>query len=296
MTAHGGFPGQRLRVLPRPMVRTALGASITGRLLVTDAGHFPRAAGHLRMRPRGAEESIIVVCAAGAGQLEAGGGPPIPVTGGQAFVIPAGTAHRYAADGNDPWSIWWLHVSGPDADEMVGEIARSGSEAVFALRDVYSAIDLINDTLGAMERDDARSSLLLASGSAWRLLAVLASDRLRGPAASRDRIGIVQDHLRGNLRSNAGAVELARLAGLSVSHFSALFKAATGMGLVEYTTRLRCARARELLLTTDATVADIAATVGYTDTFYFSRKFKAVSGVSPREFRRRERLNWSSQP
>jgi AraC-like DNA-binding protein len=47
------------------------------------------------------------------------------------------------------------------------------------------------------------------------------------------------------------------------------------------------ARARQLLITSDHTVAEIAASVGYQDPFYFSRQFRAVNGVSPREFRAR---------
>jgi AraC-like DNA-binding protein len=42
-----------------------------------------------------------------------------------------------------------------------------------------------------------------------------------------------------------------------------------------------------LLLTTDLGVAEIAAEVGYDDAFYFSRQFRAVNGVSPRQFRER---------
>jgi transcriptional regulator GlxA family with amidase domain len=57
------------------------------------------------------------------------------------------------------------------------------------------------------------------------------------------------------------------------------------MGVVEYHKRLRSARARELLITTDATVADIAHSVGYDDPFYFSRQFRAINGTSPSEYR-----------
>ncbi len=38
-----GFPGQRMRVLPRPLVAQALAAPATAQLLVTDVGFFPRA-------------------------------------------------------------------------------------------------------------------------------------------------------------------------------------------------------------------------------------------------------------
>ena len=80
---------------------------------------------------------------------------------------------------------------------------------------------------------------------------------------------------------------LAADVGFSTSHFSARFHAVTGFSATEYVKRLRMARARELLLTTDRGIADIAAEVGYPDQFYFSRQFRAVAGSSPRHFRQR---------
>ena len=77
------------------------------------------------------------------------------------------------------------------------------------------------------------------------------------------------------------------MAGFSPSHFSARFRAVTGFSVTEYVKRLRMARARQLLITSDHTVAEIAAAVGYPDPFYFSRNFSAVNGVSPRAFRAR---------
>lgn len=74
---------------------------------------------------------------------------------------------------------------------------------------------------------------------------------------------MAQDHLREHLDSPTSITELATLAGMSTSHFSALFKKAAGMSAVEYVKRLRSARARELLITTDASIADIARAVGY---------------------------------
>ena len=47
------------------------------------------------------------------------------------------------------------------------------------------------------------------------------------------------------------------------------------------------ARARQLLITSNHTIAEIGSSVGYADAFYFSRQFRVVHGVSPSEFRTR---------
>ncbi len=279
-----GFPGQRLRVLPEPLVRSALEAPVTSRLLVTDAGHSPHAAAHGRTRPRGTDAVIVMVCTDGAGRLTLGA-ETITVEHGHAAVIPRGEPHTYVADERSPWTLWWLHAAGPDADELAAVVLGEERDPVVAVRDLYSAVDLIEQAVVALERDETTATLYQASGAAWKLLAQLGADRLLGAASTTDRIHIVQDYLRQHLASQTSVSELARLAGLSTSHFSALFKASTGIGVVEYVKRLRSARARELLITTQAPIADIARAVGYPDPFYFSRQFRAVNGTSPSEFR-----------
>ena len=97
----------------------------------------------------------------------------------------------------------------------------------------------------------------------------------------------VQAYLRENLSSALTVPELATMAGFSPSHFSARFRSATGFSVTEYVKRLRMARARQLLIVTESSIAEIAASVGYPDPFYFSRQFSAVNHASSRDFRAR---------
>jgi AraC family transcriptional regulator of arabinose operon len=279
-----GFLGQRLRALSRPLVAQALAAPITERLLVTDAGHFPHAAAHGRSRPQGAGETVVILCTGGRGWVQIDR-TVVSVGPGEIAIITDGTPHQYWADFADPWTIWWLHVAGADAPTLVAAIVDPTSP-VFCPHDAFAARTFIEHAVVALERDDTVPSLYAASGAAWNLLAQLASERTRGPVRSSDRIRIAQDHLREHLDSSTSIAELAALAGISTSHFSALFKESAGISAGEYLKRLRSARARELLITTDASIADIARRVGYSDAFYFSRQFRAVNGTSPSDYRR----------
>lgn len=83
---------------------------------------------------------------------------------------------------------------------------------------------------------------------------------------------------------------LAQMAGLSVSHYSRLFKKYIGYSPIDYLTHLRVDRAKELLVLSDYRLKSIASSVGYTDEFYFSRIFKKVTGVSPREYAKNHRI------
>lgn len=73
---------------------------------------------------------------------------------------------------------------------------------------------------------------------------------------------------------------------ISVYHMERLFRAHTGYSIGRYRLLCRIAAARELLLTTDLSVGEIAARVGIGDMSNFSRYFKRETGHSPQQFRR----------
>ncbi|MFQ8777735.1 MAG: helix-turn-helix transcriptional regulator [Roseburia sp.] len=74
---------------------------------------------------------------------------------------------------------------------------------------------------------------------------------------------------------------------LSPSHFSTVFGQEMGETFVEYLTRIRMEKAKELLRTTGKKVTEIAFEVGYRDAHYFSNLFKKTQGCTPGEYRSR---------
>ncbi|RFB33113.1 AraC family transcriptional regulator [Brevibacillus sp. VP] len=81
---------------------------------------------------------------------------------------------------------------------------------------------------------------------------------------------------------------LAETLSYSVPHLSALFKKETGHSVIHYLIQIRMDKAASLLVETDATLREIAVSVGYEDPYYFGRLFKKYKGVSPARFRVRE--------
>ncbi|MEH6437026.1 AraC family transcriptional regulator [Massilia sp. DD77] len=78
----------------------------------------------------------------------------------------------------------------------------------------------------------------------------------------------------------------ADMAGLSVFHFSRVFKQATSMAPSRYVARLRLEEARRLLCETDRSVIDIGLALGYQSPSHFSQVFRHGTGVTPSVYRR----------
>ena len=85
-----------------------------------------------------------------------------------------------------------------------------------------------------------------------------------------------------SLNSVAGAI------GVSGNYFSSVFSQEMQMTFVEYVTRKRMEKARELLRDTDMRANEIALAVGYKNPHYFSFVFKKTQGCTPREYRAAE--------
>jgi two-component system response regulator YesN len=74
---------------------------------------------------------------------------------------------------------------------------------------------------------------------------------------------------------------------MSVSYFCTMFKTFTGETFIEFLTRMRMNKAKELLKTTDLKTYEIASKVGYVDAHYFGMIFKKTLKMTPTEYRER---------
>ncbi|MFC9560619.1 helix-turn-helix domain-containing protein [Agromyces sp. NPDC056965] len=283
MTISDGFPGQRMQVLPGPRVREALRLPGVSHLVVTDSGYFPEARHHGRERRSPIDEVVVIVCTAGRGWCETAAGR-FDVAAGEAVILPPGRPHAYGADPHEPWSIWWLHLTGRELAEFLVAAGVTIEQPVRAVSDRSRVTALASEVLAWMERDTTTASITAASGAAWHLLALLVARPSAGDDRS-DSIDEAAQYLRTHVGERVEVAELASAANLSPSHFAALFRQRLGMPVLRYQTQLRMARARELLDQTSLSIAQISERVGYADSFYFARQFRATHGTPPTAYR-----------
>ncbi len=79
--------------------------------------------------------------------------------------------------------------------------------------------------------------------------------------------------------------DMCKITYLSPSHFCSLFKKYTGSTFIAYLTRMRIAKAKELLAESNYKVYEVAVMMGYEDFRYFSKTFKKYEGINPRQYR-----------
>ncbi|MBC8009122.1 MAG: helix-turn-helix domain-containing protein [Burkholderiales bacterium] len=285
-----GFAGQRLVVLPAKVAERASEHPLLRGLLPTDAGFFPQAAGHRVERPEGAEGFVVIVCLTGKGWCRQGrGGEPRAVGPGDVLWFSPRQAHAYGAEARHPWSIEWVHFVGAEAAEWgrelglkpnsdTGPVTLGASDAgQIGLRQVHAWLEAGYTTM----------NLLAASAALRTSLAEIARRRSRAGAgrSANDAVAASLKKMDERLDQPISLAQLAAEAGLSVSHYSMLFRALTGYAPIDFLLRRRIQHAARLLDTTTLRIEEIATQLGYADAYYFSRLFKRFVGHSPRAYR-----------
>ena len=79
--------------------------------------------------------------------------------------------------------------------------------------------------------------------------------------------------------------KVANFAHISANHLSEKFKEVAGINFVDYVARIRVAKARDLLQTSNLRVSEIAFAVGFQSLSQFNRVFKKLTRRSPTQFR-----------
>ncbi len=283
-----GFPGQHMHVVPRPVREASADHPLLKGLLVTDAGFFPRTTGHRVERPKGIDTHLFIVCQRGQGWVTTLDGARTMAAGELAW-LPAGQAHAYGAQSGNPWTITWAHCTGAEVPAWrsllgwaAGEHGGFGRVAVeqiplLKLDEVYRELQEGYD----LPRLVAAATSLRATWLATARLGALAG----ATRSAAERVAAVEARLRRDYARAYRLDELAAAAGLSVPHFSDLFRKQAGYPPIEFLLRTRIRRACALLDGSDAPIKHVAAEVGFEDPFYFTRCFSRVMGCPPQAYR-----------
>ena len=113
---------------------------------------------------------------------------------------------------------------------------------------------------------------------------------LAGDGLTPRQLRRVNDYLQAQLANPVRPVDLARLLGMSRSHFCRAFKISTGLPPHAWLMSLRVRRARELMMSGRSSLVDVALNTGFADQPHFTRVFTRFAGVTPGEWRRQ----WSN--
>ena len=214
----------------------------------------------------------------GQGVFSLGQAPWESVSPGDCIIITPGTVHAYGADTGSVYCEDSINFTGPVADRLFKcGIIADGKFHLGKVRKLQQIIEYANDP--------ASEAQLRASFELQKLLTELYFERLEHSQKEYPLIQELLNELSANPRRWWSVQEMAELCHLSIDHFRRVFFQYTGVKPKQYVDRLKLNLAAELLLSGKYPISKIAEHTGYLDQYHFSRRFKAVMGMSPRQYR-----------
>ncbi|MCB1841538.1 MAG: AraC family transcriptional regulator [Halioglobus sp.] len=253
----------------------------------TAMGFYPSATGHRMQRPRH-DDNLLLYCVAGQGHAhcDSWSGKVAP---GDALVLPQGLAHEYQASGDDPWSIYWVHFQGSAAamfNQYLGY--RENGKPLTAVGVSPTLAARFREMMAVRRTGYSTHAFVHAANQLRQLLTQIAAAIRSSEASDRHSFDLerLQRFMQENIDQPLDLDTLAATASLSKYHFATKYKALTGYSPIRHFLNMKMEHAGHLLDSSELSVKEIAATLGYDDPLYFSRQFSRTVGVSPRAYRR----------
>jgi AraC family transcriptional regulator of arabinose operon len=285
-----GFEGQKLIVLPKKIILDFLSIDpLTRQIYITDIGYYPKAQFHYAERPAGINQHIIIYCTEGNGWVEINK-KRIIVSPSQFIAIPANTPHKYGADENRPWTIYWVHFKGETAAFFIDLILQNSQNYKPYISYNNDRIKLFEDIYTNLEKGYGTDILRYVNMTFTHFLSSLIYDDMFNNKDKKNEPDIIErtvSFMQKNITRMLKLDDLAVFANLSASHFSYIFKSKTGHAPIEYFNQLKIQQACQYLAFTNMSVKNIAITLGIEDQYYFSRMFTKLMGSSPSEYKKK---------
>ena len=207
---------------------------------------------------------------------------------GDLFLLFPGEWHSYHPHPRTGWKSYWIGFRGRNIDDRVRAGFLSPQKPIYHVGFSDEIVRLYKEAYDTALAEAAYSQQMMA-GIVNHLIGLMYSlernIQLGRNQAHVDMISRARLRIREALESDLTIQQVAQDLGVSYSNFRKLFKEHTGMSPAIYQQDLRLQRAKELLITTDLTIKEIAYRLNFESPDYFSYKFKAQTGRRPTELR-----------
>lgn len=228
----------------------------------------------------------------GKGLFSIGSDRHFPLQAGSAFLICPKCITTYVADKTEPWTYIWIEFDGLKVPSFLSHAGLGMKQPVYTPSSDAGSQELEKLMSNMLSYHD--NSLCLLGNLYFILEALIRTSSGKKPP----KTGNLQEfyvheammYIERHYNQDISVAQLAGWCNLERSYFGKIFKDTVLVTPQEYIIRYRMNMACDMLKNTDLSIGTISAQVGYENQLHFSRAFKKVMGISPREWKKRNIL------
>lgn len=205
----------------------------------------------------------------------------------QCFLTVPGTVTLYKAEPTNPWIYTWICFNGDYVPHLLKQSNLNADNPIINLSCNPTIYEIIKEMLSYHQLTPANECYL--QSKLYLIFAKLheALQSVYNKVELNNNFYVTKaiEYIEKNTFTNLSVNDIARYLNISRSHLYALFKQELNTSPQQFLTNAKIANARELLSKTKIPIYSVALSCGYKNAFAFSRAFKQVTNISPREYR-----------
>lgn len=210
------------------------------------------------------------------------------VRSGQGFLIFPEQITTYYADQHSPWEYSWIEFDGLRVKEALSLTDFSLNHPIYHPHSKDLQEQMVKEMNYIISHPKESSFHLLGHLYLFFDYFIQSAKSTRLTQSSKMSDYYIQEaihYMEQNFQNDISIEEIAAVCGINRSYLGKIFRNSIGRSPQEFLMNYRMVKATELLKLTTLSIADIGTAVGYGNLLHFSRAFKNIYGVSPREWR-----------
>ena len=210
------------------------------------------------------------------------------VKSGQGFMIFPDQINTYIAHKQRPWEYMWIEFDGLRIKESLSVTDLCKDAPIYHSHSKELREKLADEMLYIVNHPHESSFRLI--GHLYLFMDYLLQSAKSTKLVSSGRMSDYYikeaiNYIEQNFQNNISIEDIATVCGINRSYLGKIFRNSIGRSPQEFLMNYRMVKATELLKLTSLSIADVGSAVGYENQLHFSRAFKNIYGVSPREWR-----------
>lgn len=238
-------------------------------------------------RPKGRLDYQLLYIVSGKGHFYFHGEDRV-VYAGRMVLIQSRQEQHYEYFGEDKPEVYWVHFTGSDVKNILRSYNIPMDDPIFYSGASSTYSYLFKEMINELQNCKTGYEDLLTMYLRQIFLLVQRTRQEERPTVStyiQEEMEFARRYFNEHYNEPISIQEYAESRNMSVCYFQRNFKQIVKHTPMQYLLTIRVNNAASLLETTDYSMAEIAAIVGYEDPLYFSRLFRKIKGVSPRDYR-----------
>ncbi len=234
----------------------------------------------------GRNDYQLIYIAAGKGEYHLKNGTRIVEKGNMILYRP-GEPQVYTYYAADKCDIYWVHFTGSKVEGILSHYNLPKDENVFFTGSSPDYKWIYNQMIRELQlrRDNYEELLPLLLRHIMLLINRYLKEQKKGTKDIFSGIESAIHYFNENYNKSIKIEQYAKEHYISTNRFIENFKNVANMTPTQYILHLRISAAKDRLVSTDKSIKEIAAEVGYNNPLYFSRLFRKIVGLSPSDYR-----------